>query len=213
VHSCCGHDDRFNIDECNCRLIVSTKEAERMIQQHEAVNLDHRAVREYDGHGQIIAVKEFKSPPISSLGNRIAIQRGAERKAHVSEDDIVRMRAIVVEDLQWRRAERDCKTDVEHAIALETQAELIVEVDPDTFDKKRDESWGRPGIFATEERSLGSIGRDVGLSTFDESIDNLDDQDCQPSPPEKDAEPVEGCEGEEAVEPEAGDNEAFEQAA
>ena len=165
VHSCLSNGLIDPSGPCLCRHYVSAERARDMVAKGRVVDL---ATREavFRG-GPVVEKSRLKCPPISSLGQRIAIERKIVRGGSpVSEAEIVRMKASVAEDKAWRQAEFDSKIDIEHQLAIAEQSKLIVFVDENEFDEMKANSDGRPGIFvAQDDRS--SIGRDVGSTNVE----------------------------------------------
>jgi hypothetical protein len=117
----------------------------------------------------IVEASKHKNVPRSTIGARVAIERQIVQPIY-DERDIARMRATAEEDRRLRREEQYCKADIEHALATEAQAKLIVFVNEDVFDEAKKRSWGRPEIFvAHEERT--SIGRDVGPERDEQDVE------------------------------------------
>ena len=154
LHSCIStlHDPMPKT--CKCRKFVTFADAREFIKLGRAVDF---RTREACFHGRAIVERSrMKSMPLSTLGQRIAI----ERKVEYDEEEIARMKVIADEDKRLRLEECDCKIDIEHDLALEEQAKLIVFVDEREFEEMKERSWGRPGLFnRIEERT--SIGLNV----------------------------------------------------
>jgi hypothetical protein len=171
LHSCLSNGvlDPFDPTRCLCRKYVSVDHAKHLVKIGRVVDWQTR--KEFFNNGPVVEKSRLRNPPMSSLGQKVAI----ERKVEFDERDIVKMRATVLEDRTLRDLERSCKIEVEHELSLQTQASLIVFVDPELFDEAKKRSWGRPEIFVTkDERS--STGRDVGPAHDEQDEEDQNDQ-------------------------------------
>jgi hypothetical protein len=160
VHSCLSNGLIDPSGPCLCRRYVSLERAKDMVAKGMVLDMATRDAV-FRG-GPVVEKSRLKCPPISSLGQRIAIERKIVRHDY-DEKEIARMKATADEDRRSMVEERRCKIDIEHELAIEEQAKLIVRIDEQTFERMKAHSDGRPGIFvAQDDRS--SIGRDVGSS-------------------------------------------------
>lgn len=167
LHSCISHALDPTPQRCGCRKFVTYAAAREYIRIGRAVDLHTREACFHER--EIIEKSRHKTPPISSLGQRIAI----ERKSEEFGASIVRMKAVIEEDNALRAQEKRLKIAIEHEIALEEQAKLIVFVDEKTFDEMKAQNWGRPDLFVTTEERT-SLGQDVGPK-LDSPIDDAQD--------------------------------------
>jgi hypothetical protein len=158
LHSCISslHDPMPK--RCTCRKFITFDEARAFIKSGRAVDFQTRKACFCEN--AIVEASRHKNVPRSTIGARVAIERKIVQPIY-DERDIARMRATAEEDRRLRREEQACKADIEHALATEAQAKLIVFVDEAVFDEAKKRSWGRPEIFVTHEERT-SIGRDVG---------------------------------------------------
>jgi hypothetical protein len=156
LHSCISnafHDPMPTA--CSCRKFVTFDQAREFIRTGRCVDFQTRSSNLFDR--AIVERSRLKSMPVSTLGQRIAIER---KTVEFDEKEIARMKAAVEEHKILRIQEQSCKIDIEHDLAIEEQNKLIVLVDEETFDEMKARSWGRPGIFnRIEERT--SVGVDV----------------------------------------------------
>jgi hypothetical protein len=159
VHSCLSNGLLDPAEEtCLCRRYVTVERAKDMVAKGRVLDMATRDAC-FRG-GPVVEKSRLKCPPISSIGQRIAIERKIVRHDY-DEKEIARMKTTADEDRRLRIEERDCKIDIEHQLAIEEQAKLIILIDEKTFDEMKAQSFGRPGIFVTQdERS--SVGRDIG---------------------------------------------------
>jgi hypothetical protein len=207
VHSCLsnGELDPYDHTKCRCRLRVSDDDIKEAFRFNTLRNLNdaHRQLKFWTG-GDVILIGKVKRPPTSSLGGRVNIERMvAGERPDVTPEDIARIQAIATNDREWLDAERRAKIEVENELALIERGRLIVFVDPETFDRERDASEGIPVVplpVGADQRTLGGIGNDVRLATFD-------GEHCEPDSSED-----EGAEAVEASE-EGAENEIIEEAA
>jgi hypothetical protein len=192
LHSCLANiaDYLDAPPPCLCRKYVSIEKARELIRIGQAVDFESRQACFHER--AIVEASKHKNPPLSTIGSKIAIERVVVNSEGNQFDkaEITRLKQTVAEDQAWRKIERDSKIDIEHDIAVEEQNKLIIFVDEGEFEEMKARSWGRPDLFVLKDERT-SLGRDVGSSRGDSSID-VDESDAeQPTETEESGDPSE----------------------
>jgi hypothetical protein len=125
LHSCLSNGVLDPPIDCLCRKYITVDQARHLVNiVGRAVDFETR--KEFFNNAPIIEKDRLKSPPLSTLGQRIAIERKTEHR-DLDEKDITRLRATIDEDKLWRAKEHDCKIDIENDLAIASRAEITKE--------------------------------------------------------------------------------------
>jgi len=163
LHSCLSNGVLDPPIDCLCRKYITVDQARHLVNVvGRAVDFETR--KEFFNNAPIIEKNRLKSPPLSTLGQRVAIQRKIEHR-DLNESDIARLKATADEDKLWRARELACKIDVEHAIAVEERMKLVrVYSDKEWLEMEATFALHRGFLdgIGIDERTLGSVGLNLG---------------------------------------------------
>jgi hypothetical protein len=122
VHSCLS-DGRYDpaSSSCECRKFVPIERAKDMIAKGRCLDMATRDA--CFRQGPIVETSRLKCPPISSLGQRIAIERKVVNH-DFNERELLRIKATADEDRRLRIVEQDCKIEIENEIAIAERTKL-----------------------------------------------------------------------------------------
>ena len=218
LHSCLSNGvlDPAPPGGCLCRKFISVSQARQLVDAGRAVDWTTR--KEFFNNGPIVEKSRRLAPPISSLGQRVAIERRTEHR-DLDEREITRLKASIEEDKFWRAREEDCKIDIEHQIAVEAQAKLIRSyTDAEWLAIEREFALHRgfcDGI-GHDERTLGSVGLNVrsqrATQTDDDEIQDRDEETVtNETEAENEPTPIDGTETEGEVNDAADERREFDE--
>jgi len=158
LHSCISNIHDPMPVSCGCRKLITFAEAENYIRVGRAVDFLTRSANFFQR--AVVERSRHKNPPVSSLGQKIAIERQIARP-DLSEKDIVRMQAVAEEDKRQRSIEQDCKIEIEHELGVEALTKITrLYTDEEWRELERTSSLHctfNDGI-GHDERTLGGTG-------------------------------------------------------
>lgn len=181
LHSCLSNQFDPVRGSCTCKKLVDHKSAEDLIDGNAAVDYETRS-KIFCGRS-ILLIHKLKLAPRVRTIDRANIEQGlidgAKSIDQLKKYNVAELQRRVAEDKADRSEEERCRWDIYHEITLaeffstaprtlpdgRVLSPLIVEVDAVEFEHRRDEDYGRPGIFVNiDQRTEGGIGRDVPVS-------------------------------------------------
>jgi hypothetical protein len=167
-HSCLyyGSVDPFVPERCRCRKTVFQEEAQALVSQGRAVDLDSR-LGTFTGSA-IVEVGKVKRTPRSATLEKPNCERITEkpkRSIKTKEKTVEELKAAVAEDRAERFEEEKLRMEFYNELTMEARQAWIKEIPSDVYDAARRQAWGRP-LFTNfkDERTPGGIGVDVDSS-------------------------------------------------
>jgi hypothetical protein len=176
LHSCLS-DSRFDpaSSNCACRKFVPVERAKQMIAIGRCLDMATRDAC-FRG-GPIVEKSRLKCPPLSSIGQRVAIERKVVNH-DFNERELLRIKATADEDRRLRIVEQDCKIEIENEIAIEERTKLTrVYSDDEWLEIEKIQKTLPSYVSGVGDDQRTTVGRNARSSEV--SIDEADEIERQ----------------------------------